>query len=89
MTASSNQNPEQKARDTIDEMLIGAGWVIQDKKKINLNASLGVAVREYQTSEGIADYVLFVALSRDTCKIMPHLPLPFPLTEFQALEKLL
>ena len=55
-----NQNPEQKARDNIDAMLNLAGWVIQDKKKINLNASLGVAVREYQSDAGIADYVLFV-----------------------------
>ena len=55
-----NQNSEQKARDNIDAMLNHAGWVIQDKKKINLNASLGVAVREYQSDAGIADYVLFV-----------------------------
>jgi type I restriction enzyme, R subunit len=55
-----NQNPEQKARDTIDAMLNRAGWVIQDKNKINLTASLGVAVREYQSDAGIADYVLFV-----------------------------
>ena len=26
---------------------------------------------------------LFMALSRDTCKIVPHLPLTFALTEFQ------
>jgi type I restriction enzyme R subunit len=55
-----NQNPEQKARDTIDLMLSQAGWIIQDKNKINLVAGLGVAVREYQTSVGPSDYVLFV-----------------------------
>ena len=55
-----NQNPEQKARDTIDAMLNGAGWEVQDKDRINLTASLGVAVREYQTDVGYADYVLFV-----------------------------
>ncbi|MDR4468475.1 MAG: DEAD/DEAH box helicase family protein [Nitrospira sp.] len=55
-----NQNPEQKARDRIDAMLGEAGWSVQDKNKINLNASLGVAVREYQTDIGPADYVLFV-----------------------------
>ena len=55
-----NQNPEQKARDEIDTLLQKAGWVVQDKKKINLTASLGVAVREYQTDAGPADYVLFV-----------------------------
>ncbi len=55
-----NQNPEQLARDTIDADLIRSGWLILDKSKINLNAGLGVAVREYQTDIGPADYVLFV-----------------------------
>ena len=55
-----NQNPEQKARDQIDALLAKAGWVVQDKKKIDFSASMGVAVREYQTDVGPADYVLFV-----------------------------
>jgi type I restriction enzyme R subunit len=55
-----NQNPEQIARDRIDAMLEAAGWKVQDKKKIDFNASLGVAVREYPTDTGPADYVLFV-----------------------------
>jgi type I restriction enzyme R subunit len=55
-----NQNPEQKARDEIDERLRKADWAVQDKKKIDFSASLGVAVREYQTDVGPADYVLFV-----------------------------
>jgi len=59
-----NQNPEQKARDSIDRMLVDTGWVIQDKKQINFNAVLGVAVREYQTDIGPADYVLFVDRQR-------------------------
>ncbi len=58
---SANQNPEQKARDRIDKQLIAAGWLVQDKKSINLNAGPGIAVREYQTDVGPADYVLFVA----------------------------
>lgn len=58
--AKSNQNPEQVARDRIDDLLIQAGWSIQPKTKINLSASLGVAIREYQTATGPADYVLFV-----------------------------
>lgn len=58
--ATPNQNPEQKARDNIDEMLSKAGWHIQSNKAINFNAGLGVAVREYQTDVGPADYVLFV-----------------------------
>lgn len=55
-----NQTPEQKARDSIDAQLQKAGWAVQDKKKIDFSASLGVAVREYQTDVGPADYVLFV-----------------------------
>jgi type I restriction enzyme, R subunit len=56
-----NQNPEQKARDNIDKLLLQAGWVIQNKKQINLDAGIGQAVREYQTDTGPADYILFVA----------------------------
>jgi type I restriction enzyme R subunit len=52
--------PEQKARQEIDRKLIEAGWVIQDMKQLNLAAGIGVAVREYATDTGPADYVLFV-----------------------------
>jgi type I restriction enzyme R subunit len=55
-----NQNLEQKARDNIDRMLEAAGWKLQDKKAINFNAGQGIAVREYQTDVGPADYLLFV-----------------------------
>lgn len=57
---TENQNPEQKARDNIDALLKQAGWVVQSTRKIDLNAGLGQAVREYQTDIGPADYVLFV-----------------------------
>ncbi len=56
----TNQNPEQRARDQIDKLLTAAGWVVQDKKTINFNAGHGIAVREYQTDIGPADYALFV-----------------------------
>jgi len=55
-----NQSPEQIARDHIDRLLVASGWAVQNKKQINLNAKLGVAVREYTTDVGPADYVLFV-----------------------------
>lgn len=55
-----NQNPEQIARDNIDKQLRLCGWIIQDKKKVNLAAGLGIAIREYQTDIGPADYVLFI-----------------------------
>lgn len=56
----TNQNPEQIARDNIDRQLIACGWLVQPKSKINLSAGIGVAVREYSTEVGPADYVLFV-----------------------------
>ncbi len=54
-----NQTPEQIARDAIDKQLIACGWIIQNKNGINLSAGTGIAVREYQTDIGPADYVLF------------------------------
>lgn len=56
----TNQNPEQIARDNIDAQLKACGWVIQSKAQLNLSAGTGVAVREYSTEVGPADYVLFV-----------------------------
>ena len=55
-----NQTPEQQARDQIDRKLTAAGWVVQHNKKIDFSAGLGIAVREYLTDVGPADYVLFV-----------------------------
>jgi type I restriction enzyme R subunit len=55
-----NQNPEQQARDRIDQQLTACGWTIQNKSSVNLHAAIGIAVREYQTDIGPADYVLFV-----------------------------
>lgn len=52
--------PESKARQQIDRKLEQAGWVIQDLKRLDLSAGIGVAVREYPTDSGPADYVLFV-----------------------------
>ena len=60
MSKSANQNPEQVAPDQIDKRLLAAGWVVQDKVSLNPSAASGVAVREYPTDTGPADYVLFV-----------------------------
>ena len=48
--------PEERARQLIDARLAQSGWVVQDLKKVNPMASLGVAVREYPTSTGPVDY---------------------------------
>jgi type I restriction enzyme R subunit len=55
-----NQNPEQIARDQIDARLVEAGWHVQDKDTLDFGAGQGLAVREYPTDIGPADYVLFV-----------------------------
>ena len=55
-----NQNPEQIARDHIDKQLTDYGCIIQGIKLVNLHVGIGVAVKEYRTDVGPADYVLFV-----------------------------
>ncbi|WP_110643767.1 DEAD/DEAH box helicase family protein [Salinicola sp. CPA57] len=59
MSYDANQTPEQVARGRIDERLRASGWHVQDKDALDFNVGLGVAVREYQTDIGPADYVLF------------------------------
>ena len=58
--ADQNLKPEQKARDTIDQILDQAGWKVQSKNKIDFSVGFGIAIREYQTDAGLADYVLFI-----------------------------
>ncbi len=52
--------PEEEARKIIDDLLSQSGWSIQDYRNLNLGTSLGVAVREFPTNTGPADYVLFL-----------------------------
>jgi type I restriction enzyme R subunit len=52
--------PEEIAREHIDDLLNKAGWDVEDFKKVNLNTRRGVAVREFPTDSGPADYLLFV-----------------------------
>ncbi len=58
--AMANLTPEQKAREKIDRMLTAAGWAIQNMDTLNFAAGTGIAVREYQTEAGFADYILFI-----------------------------
>ncbi|MEW7998813.1 MAG: DEAD/DEAH box helicase family protein [Candidatus Thiodiazotropha endolucinida] len=60
MTPPEETLLETQTRETIDRKLTDTGWVIQDKKRINLYESLGVAVREMDTDTGPADYMLFI-----------------------------
>jgi len=52
--------PEQLARENIDKQLTQAGWTVQDYKSLNPSAAPGIAVGEYPTSSGSADYILFI-----------------------------
>jgi type I restriction enzyme R subunit len=63
-----DMTPEAKARQQIDQKLEVAGWVVQDMRQLNLAAGVGVAVREYPTDTGPADYVLFV--NRTACGVI-------------------
>lgn len=51
---------EDDSRRLIDARLEQAGWVVQDFDRLNPRASLGVVVREFPTSSGPVDYVIFV-----------------------------
>ena len=55
---TANRSPEQHVRDEIDKMLIASGWQVQSKNQSPFAAKAGVAVREYQTGIGPADYIL-------------------------------
>ena len=54
--------PEKRARQAIDAALVAAGWQVQSRDAINLQASRGIAVREFplKPGHGYADYLLYV-----------------------------
>ena len=52
--------PEDRARVQIDKLLAASGWAVQDAQRVNLQASRGVAVREFVLvpPHGRVDYLL-------------------------------
>ncbi len=40
--------PEEKARESIDALLIQAGWKIQNVKDVNIHAGRGVAINAFR-----------------------------------------
>ncbi len=74
-------NPEEKARVLIDEQLSRAGWVVQDRRDIDLVNHTGVAVRETILSRvsGRADYLLY--LNRKIVGVIEAKPSGVTLTE--------
>ena len=45
---------DQRARVLIDRQLTDAGWVVQDRRDLNLFAGQGVAVREVIMAKAMA-----------------------------------
>jgi type I restriction enzyme R subunit len=62
MVDKDYQTPEIQARQTIDELLIGAGWQVVDVHQANIHSARGVAIREFplKSGHGFADYLLYV-----------------------------
>ena len=54
--------PEQKARVSIDALLVAAGWHVCSVADANIHAATGVAIREFPLNSGFgfADYLLYV-----------------------------
>lgn len=54
--------PEALARVQIDQLLQAAGWHVCNINQVNLNAAVGVAIREFPLNpgHGFADYLLYV-----------------------------
>jgi type I restriction enzyme R subunit len=63
MSISSEGRPEDRARAHIDSLLTAAGWLIQNRNSINIEAGRGVAIREFQLARvhGLCrDYLLYI-----------------------------
>ncbi|HXB70458.1 MAG TPA: DEAD/DEAH box helicase family protein [Candidatus Acidoferrales bacterium] len=62
MTIPPRGKPEDRARADIDRLLTGAGWLIQNRDCVNIDAGRGIAIREFQLAagHGLADYLLYV-----------------------------
>jgi hypothetical protein len=80
---SAKLSPEERARVLIDEQLAQAGWVVQDRKDIDLVNHVGVAVREtiLKSVSGRADYLLY--LNRKIVGVIEAKPSGVTLTEVQ------
>jgi type I restriction enzyme R subunit len=79
----ANLPPEKRARVLIDEQLTQAGWVVQDRKNIDLVNHVGVAVCEtiLKNVSGVADYLLY--LNRKIIGVIEAKPSGVTLTEVQ------
>src|ERR1035441_3565219 len=62
MPIPAGGRPEDRARANIDRLLTAAGWLIQNRDSINIEAGRGVAIREFPLApgHGFADYLLYI-----------------------------
>jgi hypothetical protein len=62
MSAPPVARPEDRARTNIDHLLTAAGWLIQNRNSINIEAGRGIAIREFVLTRGhgFADYLLYI-----------------------------
>ena len=49
--------PEDRAREEIDRLLMGAGWEVRDYSALDLTAGPGIAVREFPLKQAIATWI--------------------------------
>lgn len=54
------EKDEAQTRIEIDRKLEQAGWIVQDKRKLNLHTGVGVAVRGIDTDFESAGCMLFI-----------------------------
>ncbi len=51
---------EKSAREIIDELLAKSGWVIQERKPLNLSVARGIVLRGIRLAQGRYDYLLLI-----------------------------
>ena len=52
--------PEEIAREKIDELLTAAGWAVQNYRAYNPSASVSIALCEVPLKTGPCDYLLLI-----------------------------
>jgi type I restriction enzyme, R subunit len=54
------EGPEQQARQTIDALLLGCGWLLQNYTAVDFSAGRAIALREVPLKSGRCDYLLLI-----------------------------
>ena len=68
--------PEDRARQNIDKLLDAGGWMLQDRRAVNITAGRGVAVREFPMKKGHGEADDLQPMERERAKpIESNVPL--------------